>query len=72
VDFISDFFLEAHPNPDRVGCPDGLTLKALAEDRLPVNHPARLHLAKCSECFAKYRGYRADREDCGGRAKQTE
>jgi hypothetical protein len=58
VDFIKDYFLEANPNPERVGCPDEATIKALAEDRLPVSHPGRLHLAACSECFTEYRGYR--------------
>jgi hypothetical protein len=58
VDFIKDFFLEANPNPERVGCPDEPTIKALAEERLPVSHPGRLHLASCSECFAEYRGFR--------------
>jgi hypothetical protein len=58
VDFIKDYFLEANPNPERVGCPDESTIRALAEDRLPVSHPGRLHLAGCSECFAEYRGSR--------------
>jgi len=58
VDFVKDYFLEANPNPERVGCPDEATIKALAEDRLPVSHPGHLHLAECSECFAEYRGCR--------------
>ena len=58
MDLIKDFFLEANPNPERKGCPDEQTLQGLAEDRLPVSHPARLHLASCSECFAEYRAYR--------------
>ena len=37
---MKDFFLEANPNPDRIGCPDERTLRALAEDRLPP--PIRL------------------------------
>lgn len=58
MDVINNFFLESNPNPDRVGCPDESTIKALAEDRLPVTHPGRLHMARCSECFAEYRGFR--------------
>jgi hypothetical protein len=58
VDLIKDYFLEANPNPERTGCPDEQTLQGLAEERLPVSHPARLHLASCSECFAEYRAYR--------------
>ncbi len=65
MDFIKDYFLEASPNPERVGCPDEATIKALAEDRLPVRHPARLHMAACSECFAEYRGFRFRWMDAG-------
>ncbi len=57
---VRQFFLEANPNPERVGCPPEQTLKDAAEDRLPVTDPARLHMADCSECFAEYRGYRLD------------
>ncbi len=60
---MKDFLLEAFPNPERKGCPDDETLKALAEDRLLANDPARLHLGSCSECFAEYRGYRMEHED---------
>ena len=65
-DILRQFFLEEHPNPERIGCPPEETLQAAAENRLPVTDPARLHMAKCSECFAEYRGYRIDWE-----AKQT-
>ena len=58
MDLIKDYFLEANPNPERIGCPDEPTIKALAEDRLPVSHPGRLHMAQCSDCFAEYRGFR--------------
>ena len=59
---MKDFFLEANPNPERIGCPEERTLRALAEDRLPASHPARLHLASCSECFAEFRGFRGEWE----------
>ena len=62
VDLMKDFFLEANLNPERIECPDEHTIRALAENRLPVAHPARLHLASCSECFAEYRGFRGDWE----------
>ena len=62
MDLIKDFFLEANPNPESIGCPEERTLRALAEDRLPASHPARLHLASCSECFAEFRGFRGDWE----------
>jgi len=56
MDLLKEFLLEAFPNPDREGCPDEETLIALAENRLPPAHPARLHLGSCSECYAEYRG----------------
>jgi hypothetical protein len=62
LDLMKDFFLEANPNPERIGCPEERTLRALAEDRLPAADPARLHLASCSECFAEFRGFRGDWE----------
>jgi hypothetical protein len=62
LDLMKDFFLEANPNPERIGCPEERTLRALAEDRLPATHPARLHLASCSECFAEFLGFKGDWE----------
>jgi hypothetical protein len=59
---IRRFFLEANPNPERSGCPDETTLKDIAENRLPPNHPARLHLASCSPCFAEFRGFKEEHE----------
>ena len=57
---IRKFFLEANPNPRREGCPDEKTLKDIAENRLPADHPARLHLASCSPCFAEFRSFKAE------------
>ena len=59
---IRQFFLEANPNPDRQGCPDEKTLKDIAENRLPADHPARLHLASCSPCFAEFRSFKGQFE----------
>lgn len=60
---MKDFLLETFPNPERKGCPDDKTLQALAEDRLPAEHPARFHVGSCSECYAEYRHYRLDWEE---------
>lgn len=57
---IRQFFLEANPNPKREGCPDEKTLRDIAENRLPPDHPARLHLASCSPCFAEFRSFKAE------------
>ena len=59
-ELLNEFLLEAFPNPERVGCPDEGTLKALAEGRLPVSDPSGLHVGSCSECYAEYRHYRLD------------
>ena len=55
---IRQFFLEANANPERQGCPDERTLKDIAENKLPLRHPARLHLASCSPCFAEFRSFK--------------
>jgi hypothetical protein len=55
---IRQFFLEANPNPERQGCPDEKTLKDIAQNKLPLKHPARLHLASCSPCFAEFRSFK--------------
>jgi hypothetical protein len=54
-DLIRKFFLRANPNPNREGCPGAVVLKAIAENSLPPNDPARLHLASCSPCFIEFR-----------------
>ena len=60
---MKDFLQETFPNPERKGCPDDKTIEALAEDRLPTDHPARLHVGSCSECYGEYRHYRLDWEE---------
>jgi hypothetical protein len=60
---MKDFLLETFPNPERKGCPDDKTIKALAEEKLPQGHPALLHVGSCSECYAEYRHYRQDWEE---------
>jgi len=62
-DLIRKYFLEANPREDRSDCPDEDTLKAVAENRLPVTHPARLHLESCSPCFAEFRSFKLEAED---------
>ena len=64
--------LEAFPNPERKGCPDVQTIKALAEDRLPPGHSARLHIGSCSECYSEYRNYRLDWKEARERASNDE
>ena len=62
---MKDYLLKAFPNPERKGCPDEETIKALAERRVSLDDPAMLHIASCSECYAEYRNYRLDMEERG-------
>jgi hypothetical protein len=49
--------LNDYPNPDRVGCPGADVLKGLASKKLPLRHPARQHVARCSPCFRELKAY---------------
>jgi hypothetical protein len=52
---FEDVYLNAYPNPDRVGCPGLDILRGLASKGLPISHPAREHIARCSPCFQEFR-----------------
>jgi hypothetical protein len=52
---FEDVYLNAYPNPDRVGCPGLDALRGLASKELPIGHPAREHIARCSPCFQEFR-----------------
>ena len=54
--------LHDYPNPDRIGCPGSAVLKDLALKRLPLRHPARQHIARCSPCFRELKRYQ---QACG-------
>ncbi|MCW5979736.1 MAG: hypothetical protein KIT09_16775 [Bryobacteraceae bacterium] len=55
-------FMEHHPNPQRLGCPDHETLKAVAHGSpdLPRARQESVmdHLSICSPCFREFYGYR--------------
>jgi hypothetical protein len=59
-ELLEEFFLEAFPNPERVGCPDEDALEALAENGPVANDPVLRHVASCSECYREYRHLRWD------------
>ncbi len=59
-ELLEEFFLEAFPNPDRVGCPDHNAMQALAENGPVANDPVLRHVSSCSECYREYRHYRRD------------
>jgi hypothetical protein len=52
---FEDVYLNAYPNPERVGCPGLNALRGLATKELPISHPAREHIARCSPCFNEFR-----------------
>lgn len=58
-DPLEDAYLYAHPNPQRIDCPDKIVLKGLASKKLPISHPARKHIAQCSPCWREFRHYEA-------------
>jgi len=59
-DPFEELFLHAYPNPDRVDCPGQEVLRGLATHVLPISHPARLHLTKCSPCFREFLEYQTE------------
>ncbi|CAN5511837.1 hypothetical protein BH10ACI4_BH10ACI4_36230 [soil metagenome] len=69
---MKDFLLEASPNPERKGCPDEDVIQALAEDRLPADHPALAHVASCSECYAEFLDFRNDWKESRGSKRAFE
>jgi len=69
-ELIRKFFATAFPNPDRVGCPDGRVLWAIAKNTLPADDPARLHLASCSPCFAEVQEARRELQKEASRRKK--
>jgi hypothetical protein len=59
-ELLTQFFLEAFPNPDRVGCPDDDAVQALAQSGPSSNDPVLRHVGSCSECYREYRHYCQD------------
>lgn len=65
-ELFKDYLLTAFPNPERKGCPDEDVVKGLARREIALDHPAMLHIAKCSECYAEYANHRADLKESSG------
>lgn len=63
LDPIKQAFLDAFPNPQRIGCPDRQTLKAIARRKIPLDHPAQIHVSQCSPCFKEVLAYQTDWEN---------
>ena len=58
-DNFEEAFLNEYPNPDRIGCPGEEILKGLASRKLPISHPARMHIGQCSPCWREFRSFEA-------------
>ena len=57
---FEEAFLNEYPNPDRIGCPGDEILRGLASRKLPINHPARMHIGQCSPCWREFRSFQAE------------
>ncbi len=62
-ELLTQFFLEAFPNPDRIGCPDDEAVEPLAQSGPSSNDPVLRHVASCSECYREYQHYCRDEEE---------
>jgi hypothetical protein len=57
-----DLFLNEYPNPERKGCPDSGTIRAIAFGKLRGEQASRwrAHFATCSPCTREYAGFRQE------------
>jgi hypothetical protein len=70
---LREHALEAHPNPERIGCIDRATLKAwiFTPEKLNLSDPKYLHVLKCAECtrelieLRKLRNEQSERPNVG-------
>jgi hypothetical protein len=53
-------FLDAFPNPDRMGCPGDEVLRSLWANRSLVNKDADAHVAQCSPCARQLLAFREE------------
>jgi hypothetical protein len=60
LDPIEEVYLYGHPNPGRIDCPGEEVLKGLASKKLPIGHPARKHIVRCSPCWQEFRSFQAE------------
>ena len=60
LDPIEEAYLYGHPNPERIDCPGSEILRGLARKKLPIGHPARKHIVRCSPCWQEFRAFEAE------------
>jgi len=57
---IQQAFLDAFPNPDRMGCPGDEVLRSLAANKSIENNEADAHIAQCSPCAKQLLAFRQE------------
>ena len=58
-DPIEQAFLNAYPNPQRIGCPTKEILSKIAHKQLPVESSDLEHVTQCSPCFKDIKAFQA-------------
>jgi hypothetical protein len=51
---LQQAILRDYPNPERKGCIGASTLTAIAQQRLPHEHPDWKHVSRCSPCYREF------------------
>lgn len=60
LDPVEQVFLHAYPNPNRINCPGDDVVRAIAQRKLSLTHPAREHLARCSPCYRDFKRFQKE------------
>lgn len=47
---VQQAFLDAFPNPDRLGCPGYQVIRSIAEKKIQSDDAVRRHMRRCSNC----------------------
>ena len=47
---VQQAFLDAFPNPDRLGCPGDQVIRAIAQKKIQSDDAVRRHMRRCSNC----------------------
>ncbi len=48
--FVQQAFLDAFPNPERIGCPGDDVIRAIARKKIESDESVRRHMRSCSPC----------------------
>lgn len=56
-DAFEQLLCNAYPNPERMDCPGAAITRRLAQRQLPIDHPAVVHVGRCSPCFREFKAF---------------